>query len=80
MCLPPLEQLRSLFDMSNKGAAFDVSMLPSTGALSVEEDRKAIYQIEESMRDIYVRIAILENKLQFETSTRLDKCILSEKQ
>ncbi|CAE8708287.1 unnamed protein product, partial [Polarella glacialis] len=77
MCLPPLERLRSLF---HKGAAFDMSMLPSTGDLSLEKDREVIHKIEEDMRDIYVNMAILEQKLNFETNTRLGKCILSEKQ
>jgi hypothetical protein len=42
MCLPPMEQLRSLFDMSHKGAAFDMLMLPST-ALSQRGGRSQSY-------------------------------------
>jgi hypothetical protein len=39
-------------------------MLPSTGALSVEEDREVIHHIEQDMGDICVRMAILEQKLR----------------
>jgi hypothetical protein len=61
MCMPPLERLRSLFDMSSRGGAtFNMSLLPSTGSLSVEEDREWIHNVEEDMRDIFVRMAILE--------------------
>jgi hypothetical protein len=37
-----------------------MSLLPSTGSLSVEEDREWIHNVEEDMRDIFVRMAILE--------------------
>eukprot|EP00972_Heterocapsa_arctica_P062052 9149332-Heterocapsa_arctica.AAC.1 len=58
MCLPPLERLRSWF---RKGAAFDMSMFPSAGALSVEENREVIHNIGQDMRVIYVHMAILEH-------------------
>jgi len=79
LCMPPAERLRSLFDSSRKGAGFDMSKLPSTGMLTVEEDRSVIHEIEENMRDIYVRMAILEQKLTFEAKRRT-QCVLSEKQ
>ena len=34
------------------------------------EDRSVIHEIEESMRDIYVRMAILEQKLMFDAKGR----------
>eukprot|EP00972_Heterocapsa_arctica_P005797 856560-Heterocapsa_arctica.AAC.1 len=67
--MPPLERLRSLPDMSRKGATCDMSMLPSTGSLSVEEGRERIHHIEEDMRDICVRMANLEQKLNLATNT-----------
>eukprot|EP00972_Heterocapsa_arctica_P020530 3027350-Heterocapsa_arctica.AAC.1 len=56
-----------------------MSMLPSTGSLSVEEVCERIHYIEEDMRDICVRMANPEQRLNLATNSHLDKCTSSGK-
>jgi len=44
---------------ASDGAQFKADQLPSAGALTVESDRIAIYEIEEKIRQTYVHFALL---------------------
>lgn len=74
------ERLRPLFKAVDRGASLDLAQMPSTGMLTAEDDRTAIKKIEDDMRDMYVRWAILAQKSRMEVNHRYRMCGLSGKQ